>query len=292
VIAVADVGGTKIRYGVYDGELKVLGEAPTPKERPIWTALAEAFSDLEYEIISLATMGPLKLSAGRIISNPHSTIKDQELAKPLMEKTGKPVIMINDAVAGAFAEAAKIGTDNLVYVAFGTGIGVGAVVDGNVLLGREGNAHEAGHAVLSLGRGIECGCGKRDHAEALLGGSNIAKFLSLNGFSVRSAPEAFRIIKNDERAFRAFSHALNSFLATVIAFYDPEYLVLGGGVFFKNADVFWRAVRELKDYLLWDAPTVIEASYGELSPLYGAALLGEERPQWLLKRLRYVDYSR
>ncbi len=291
MIAVADVGGTKIRYGTYEGgRLKVLGEVRTPKDEPIWKKLYELFKGLEADTVSLATMGPLKLSEGKIVSNPHSEIKEQELAGPLMRSLKKEVIMVNDAVAGAYAEFRNRNVENLVYVAFGTGVGVGAVVDGKLLLGREGNAHEMGHAVLALGSGLKCGCGKEGHAEALLGGSNLPKFFKRLGFDVTSAKEAFELMRRNERAFELFSNALNSFLASLVVAYDPEILVLGGGVYFKNADVFSRALEGLPSYLLWEPPSVEPALFGELSPLYGAGLLGEERPDWLMRKLRYVSF--
>jgi len=289
MIGAADVGGTKIRYAVFEGlEIKSLGERETPKESPLWIALYEIFRNLDVDIISIATMGPLKLSEGKIISNPHSRLKNQELARPLMEKLDKLVIMINDAVAGAVAEANKRETENLVYVAFGTGVGVGAIVDGKPLLGREGNAHEVGHAVMAWGKGLRCGCGKKDHAEALLGGSKIAEFMRNEGFEVTNAKEAFELIKENEKAFELFSSALNAFLATIVAAYDPEVIVLGGGVYFKNKEVFEAALDDLENYLLWERPSIEAAAYGELSPLYGAVLLAVERPEWLIKKLAYV----
>jgi len=288
-VGVADVGGTKTRVALYENDsLKELEEFPTPKEEPLWKPLWSYFKDKEVQNIVIATMGPLKMSEGKVVSNPHSQIKDQEVGRPLMERLKIPVLVINDCVAGAYAEFKARNVENLVYLAFGTGVGAGAVVDGRLLLGREGNAHEVGHFVMSLGLGLRCGCGKTDHAEAVLGGSNIVNYFKREGFEARNAAELFNLIRSNPKAFELFKRALNSFVSSVIAFYDPEVVVLGGGVFSKNKKVFFSALEELEDYLLWEAPKVEEALYGELSPLYGAGALGVERPQWLIKKLRYV----
>ena len=63
--------------------------------------------------------------------------------------TGLPVFVGNDATAGAWAEArlgAGRGVDNFAFVALGTGIGTGLVINQNIVLGAHGFAGEAGHA--------------------------------------------------------------------------------------------------------------------------------------------------
>jgi len=74
------------------------------------------------------------------------------VADALAAATGLPVTATNDATAGTWAEArlgAGRGADDFMYVALGTGIGAGFVVNGQLLLGAHGFAGEVGHMVIN-----------------------------------------------------------------------------------------------------------------------------------------------
>jgi len=294
LIGAADIGGTKIVIASFSGVRIVpntLKTIETPKDpKKMIEVLGEELKALEPEEISIATMGPMKLSKGMIINNPHLEIKNFELGRPLLQRLGVPVYMINDCVAGAWAEARVRGEENLVYVGFGTGVGVGAIVDGHLLLGKDGNAHEFGHVTLSWSSELPCGCGGKGHVESFLGGSNIPNFLKLLGISVSSTSEAFEIFKRNEVAFNTFKNVLLSFLSSVVNAYDPEVLVLGGGVYFKNVEIFERV---LKDFPRWrdliaEPPRAEPARFNDLAPLYGAAYLALDKPEGWIRKLRYL----
>ncbi len=71
------------------------------------------------------------------------------------------------AVWGEYLFGIGKGADNLIYMTFSTGIGAGIIVDGHLLVGKDGNAHEIGHLVIDINSGIQCGCGGYGHWEAL-----------------------------------------------------------------------------------------------------------------------------
>ena len=111
-------------------------------------------------------------------------------------------LVANDCVAAVWGEyllGTGRGYDNLVYITLSTGIGAGVIVDGHLLLGKDGNAHEVGHLVIDY-RGIKCGCGGIGHWEAYASGRNL--------------PNLIRILAKDYRGMitEALDLALNNSL--------------------------------------------------------------------------------
>jgi len=133
--------------------------------------------------ICIAAAGKLDLKKSKIVFSPHSSIRNL-LLSPLEENLKVPIKLINDGVAGVLAEwKLCIKNDNVVYIAIGTGIGGGIVVDGHLLIGKEGNAHEFGHMIIDINGLMECKCGGKGHWEAYTSGSglpNLCKFLAKN----------------------------------------------------------------------------------------------------------------
>ncbi len=285
-----DIGGTKTFMGIFDTELKSLKKLRTPKDLPLWKFILGNI-DSDVDTISIATMGPLVISEGKIINNPHLPTKNQELARPLMEVLGRPVYIINDASAGAWAEYKAYGCQDLVYVAFGTGIGVGVIVDGHLLLGKDGNAHEFGHVTLDLNSSLICGCGGKGHAEALLGGNNLPKLAASNGIEVDSSAKFFEeIYAGNKTLYSVFRDALLSFISSLSNAYDPECIVLGGGVFEKHKELYMNILRHLNRYegIVVRVPKIKPAKFGELSALYGAAFLAVDKPKHWISKLTYL----
>ena len=291
MLVAIDLGGTKTFIGAYEsGKFKEVKKVMTPKDVPLWRFILNNLRN-DFEAVSIATMGPLVLSEGKILNNPHLPEKDQDLALPLIKSLKRPVYVINDAVAGAWAEYKAQGCQNLVYIAFGTGIGVGVVVDGHLLLGKDGNAHEFGHVTLDMSSELSCGCGGKGHVEALLGGNNLPKFAKAHGINVKGAAEFFeKIYAGEERLYRAFEDTLLAFVSSVANAYDPECLVFGGGIFVKHKDLYMKVLAKLPNYkgLVVRAPKVKVSKYGELSALYGAAFLAVDKPEHWLSKLTYL----
>jgi glucokinase len=87
---------------------------------------------------------------------------------------------LNDCAAAVLGErhfGAGKGLENLAYVTLSTGLGGGAIVDGHLLIGKDGNAVEVGHITIDPGSSLICGCGSPGHWEAYSSGSNIPNFV-------------------------------------------------------------------------------------------------------------------
>ncbi len=255
--------------------------------------------------IGIASIGPLDIKEGRVISPANLPLKGFELLKPLVKALKKPVLVANDAVAAAWGEAHYgdgKGFNNLVYITLSTGVGCGAIVDGNLLLGKMGNAHEAGHIVVDFNSDLKCGCGGRGHWEAYAGGANlprVAKYLAEKydvrsdlANLVRSGREIDAKIIFDyyrrgdllaERVVDLYIKATAAGLASIINTYDPEILIIGGSVFLNNIDVLFEPiVSSIKENIITAMPIIKPTRLGDDVGLYGALALVVYPPHSLL----------
>jgi glucokinase len=161
----------------------------------------------------------------------------------------------NDCISAVVAErsfGAGRGEDNLLYVAWSTGVGAGAFVDGHLLTGKNANALHLGHIVMNYHQGDEpaCGCGGRAHLETLVAGPAIARDYGTE------PPEVFRRCRNGEKRATALIERIAAIMAaglySAIALLDSRLVVLGGSVS-KNWDLL--------------EPLVADKFYGEFPAL-------------------------
>jgi glucokinase len=103
--------------------------------------------------------------------------ENAELVRFFTEAFGKPTLMNNDANAAAIAEyqfGASKGVANLIYLTCSTGMGGGAIVNGQLVQGVTDTAAEVGHFVLDI-HGPQCPCGQRGCFEMYCGGAALAR---------------------------------------------------------------------------------------------------------------------
>jgi glucokinase len=226
--------------------------------------------------------------------------------EPLTFEFHVPVRMLNDCSAAVLGEqrfGAGKGLRNLAYVTLSTGLGGGAIVDGHLLIGKDGNAVEIGHLTIDPDSPLVCGCGCRGHWEAYSSGSNIPNYarlllgeneeggllLELSGGSPdgitsevlfdaaqRGDPTALRIVsKIGEVNAIGFANIVNAF--------DPELITVGGSIALRNPDLVLKPVVEnIGRHLINRRPEIRITPLGDDVVLYGALALA----------LRGVDPSR
>ncbi|HYH92978.1 MAG TPA: ROK family protein, partial [Candidatus Saccharimonadales bacterium] len=188
--------------------------------------------------------------AAGIIQSPPSLPgwHDVPIVEMVSNALDRPTVVDNDATAGALAEwwfgaGRTRRVTNLVYLTISTGIGGGLVLDGRVYRGAAGNAGELGHLTVDyLGR--RCGCGRRGCLEAYASGTNIAvrarealatgapsTLTGLAQVTARDVAEA--AAAGDGLASRIWDETtaiLASAVANILDVFNPELVVLGGGV--------------------------------------------------------------
>lgn len=126
--------------------------------------------------IGLAVPGPISVETGTVIAPPLLTDwHDVPLRDSLSKATGLPVLLEKDVTAGVVAErwfAREHERDNFLFFYYGTGIGAGVTIDGEVLRGSSGNAGDIGHIIVDPD-GLVCRCG----AQGCLGDSIIPPYV-------------------------------------------------------------------------------------------------------------------
>jgi glucokinase len=256
-----DVGGTKIAAGVVDekGAIIEMVKRPTPAANASRTieVISEAVRELlpryEIEAVGIGAAGFVEESRSAVVFAPNLALRNEPVARQVEDRTGRPVVVENDANAAAWAEAklgAGRGHDHLMMITIGTGIGGALVLNGELYRGRWGMAGEPGHyRVVPDGR--LCGCGNRGCWEQYASGS--ALVAEARDFARRSPGAAVRLLQlsggtpegitgpevttaareGDAAALRCFDiigRWLGEGLADMAAILDPSCFVLGGGV--------------------------------------------------------------
>jgi glucokinase len=256
-----DVGGTKIAAGVVDeqGGIIEMVKRPTPAANASGTievisdAVKELLARYEVEAVGIGAAGFVEESRSSVMFAPNLAWRNEPVARQVEERTGRPVVVENDANSAAWAEA-KIGAgrghDEVVLVTIGTGIGAGIVINGELYRGRWGMAGEPGHyRVMPDGR--LCGCGNRGCWEQYASGSALVaearefarrspgaavRLLQLSGGNPEgiTGPEVMTAAREGDagalRCFEIIGRWLGEGLADLAAIMDPGCFVLGGGV--------------------------------------------------------------
>lgn len=285
-----DLGGTKIMAGVFsEGVIKAKVTVPTPEEggQAVIEAMAQAAkaaieaAGVAVQAIGLGTPGPLDFKRGRIKFAPNiANFTDFPIVERLEQATGYKVYMENDANAAALAEhklGAAQGAESTLYMTVSTGVGGGFVWGNKVLRGVNGQGGEIGHITMQPG-GPLCGCGLDGCLEALATGPAMERMALASFKREMSTRELFALFQQgDPRASRIVLQAaswVGIALASLVKCYDPEVIVLGGGVALNAGPAYLEEVqRSYQRYMEnWITPPLHLAKLGSEAGLLGAAL--------------------
>jgi glucokinase len=280
VIGLIDIGGTKLLAAVSasDSAVGTTLRRATPRAGDMVGVIAGMLDEVRngspLDAIAAAVPGPFDREKGQLL-NPPGMSGDWhrlDVASPLHERFGCPVILENDANCAALAEArlgAGRGARVVVYYTVSTGIGSGTVRDGRLVVERHDT--EGGHQVLWPERagGPPCDCGGVGCLEAIASGRAITRRFG------RPAEEI-----EDQSVWDDIGGWLGLAVVNTTALLDCDRVVFGGGV----ASARWARIepaitamvgRHLK---LQPAPDIRLAELGEDRNLAGALLVLQQRP--------------
>ncbi len=247
-----DLGGTKIRAALVDSRGEILHHVKvrTPREKD---AIMDAFREGARAMMEKAgdayrfvgtgvgTAGAIEPEGGVIHYAPNLPLDGFPLGRELGSFCPGPVSVLNDGRAAALGEYTfgKLkGLDPMVCLFFGTGIGIGVVIEGRILSGAANASGEIGHTIFRP-EGPRCRCGKKGCFEALCGGGPMVERAEKEigpapggvVWTVGGIVAAAR--EGNAAAWRILSHALEAFqvlTANLVTLFNPAALVLGGGV--------------------------------------------------------------
>lgn len=266
IIAV-DLGGTNLRVAlVENNKIKSYIKIRTPKNKEelldaMCSSISKLFSE-DIKGIGVASAGPLE--NGIILNPPNLPFKNFNLKKYLNGKFGKRVEMANDADCVALAEL-KLGCKkkNFFILTIGTDIGGGIIIDGKLFAG-QGLGGELGHIILDDGKRfgiLAAGKRLRQLTEAKFG-----KELLITELVKMKNEKSMKILEE-------LSEYLGQGIASLINVFDPETVILSGGVKESGKKYLKMVQRSAKKYLLTDRKTKITWSKLEHPGVLGASLL-------------------
>ena len=299
-----DLGGTKIYTALVDLEGNIIKEktVETLAHEGEQAVMGRIVDTINYVIdgtdknliksIGIGSPGPLDVKNGIIIENSNLPFKNFEIVKTIKETFDLPTHLDNDAnvaTLGEFMFGAGKGTENMVFITASTGIGGGAVLNGKLFRGSTGNALEVGHMTVAT-EGPRCGCGNLGCAEALGSGTAIGKrakeavlsnvVTSLKNYENVTAKEVFKEAANGDRVAKNILNTSLTYLgiavANTITNFDPEKVVVGGGVV-NGGDIVIETIRNVVEERCMAAfvenCTIEKAVLGGKAGVLGAAAL-------------------
>jgi glucokinase len=297
-----DIGGTKLAAGVVDelGYVHSFLVEPSRAEEgpaPVLDRLFElgrravAESDVgwaEIAAVGLGCGGPLDAERGILLAPPHLPGWHDVRVTRLAEQTyERPAILENDATAAALAEyryGAGAGTSNMVYLTLSTGVGGGVVVGGSLYRGASGNGGELGHVTIDW-HGRPCkGCGRLGCLEAYVSGTSITERAREAGLDLSTAEDVSAAARAGEpgarRVWDETVEALACGLTSIVNLFEPELVVLGGGVS-RSGDQLIEpvraAVRASTMQPAGEAADIVQSALGERVGVVGAAAIVYDR---------------
>ncbi|MBI4180407.1 MAG: ROK family protein, partial [Chloroflexi bacterium] len=261
-----DVGGSKILTALANSSGKIFSrdlritpaiEGPQAVINSVIASskhtLAEAGATIaEIKVIGISIAGISDPKKGVVFSSPHLPGWHNVLLKRIMEKElGKKTFLLNDANAAALGElyfGAGRGTRNFIYITISTGIGGGIVINGELYSGAFGMAGEVGHMTID-DAGPLCDCGNSGCWEALASGTALTRearhrinegartsILDYAGGEIEQVTA--QVIHTAAKGGDALAqeliaqtgYYLGVGLANLINIFNPELIVIGGGL--------------------------------------------------------------
>lgn len=243
-----DIGGTKVLGVLLDADGTVLRSARLPTVRGgdgVVRSAADVVLRLAADAgVPLTSAGSVGVGVPGIVDPAtgavnHAVNLGIRASFPLADRLsaalgGLPVSVDNDLNAAALGASYALGpgSDDLAYLALGTGLAAGIVLGGELRRGASGAAGEVGHIPIRPG-GPRCACGQRGCAELYASGSGLARRWPSSG-DVPVPLEIFAAAAaGDElaREIRAdFGAALADVVRILVLSYDVERIVVGGGL--------------------------------------------------------------
>lgn len=284
-----DIGGTKCAVVRGEGSniaAKIRFETTNVTEtlERIFDAVEKLMTD-EVKAVGISCGGPLDSRIGVIQSPPNLPGWDDiHITDMVKERFGVNAYLCNDADACALAEwkcGAGQGTQNMIFLTFGTGLGAGLILNGKLYSGTCGMAGEIGHVSLyDPTPDAHIGYNKRGAVEGYCSGGGIAQY------GKGTAKElGIRAEQGDKEAVEVYEKVgedLGKTLAILVDLLNPEAIVIGS-IFARSKEFIEPSMnKKLSELALWQSvktckvvPAALGESIGDIAALC-VAEIGEE----------------
>lgn len=298
-----DVGGTKIHAGIVgrDGEVVRTVSLPTlAGEKEVLDRITLAIETLQAESaaagenysirgIGIGTAGQVNRADGsiRFASDLLPGYTGVPVKRLIEERFGLPAAVDNDVNVLVLTEktlGSGKGASHMLCLALGTGVGGAVMVDGKLMHGAWGGAGELGHMSVDF-NGLPCVCGGAGCLEQYASGTGIGKrmrtklrSMGMPDDSIDSREVFTRWQNGDQAATEVMDEtfaALGAAIASLVHTFNPEVIVIGGGVAEAGEKFFERvreeaAKRSMASFL--EGVQIVKAYQGNWSGMIGSAL--------------------
>lgn len=307
-----DLGGTKLLAGAIDRELCVHHRAHRASAGVDTATLLDA---IESAVLEVARGGDMRVAAvglgipaqmdcdrGTVSLSNHLPLDDVPIRDLMAERLGLPVVVDNDANLALLAElrgGTTQGCTDAVMLTLGTGIGGAILAGGQILRGSQGAAGELGHITVQTD-GPPCPgkCPNRGCLEAMASGTALGEAAVAMATSRPDSALARAVAGRGDQLGRLVTQMahdgdvdaislvadagrwLGVGIASLLNIFDPEVVVVGGGMVAAGEFLLEPARDEVRLRAL--APTrsharIVAARFGDEAGMLGAALLAMER---------------
>ena len=257
-----DAGGTKLLGGVMkrDGTIVRRREVPTKKtsEEALLSGiddLVESLLDGHVRALGFGVPSTIDQRTGQAVWSANIPLADVPFRDRFAERFSLPVGIDNDANAAAIAEwklGAGRGTNHMIMLTLGTGVGGGLILDGRPYRGAVGAAAELGHVVVEFdGRPCQGFCKGRGHIEAYATGGAASRDAAEEiGGGADSHVLLERARTGDRVALQVLdgiARRLGATMGSFVNIFNPEAIVIGGGWGKAAGDFLLETAREVME---------------------------------------------
>ncbi len=250
-----DLGGTNLRTALLsqDGEVLDKRKEATHATQGWHKVIARLIENIRQQqnigiqkgmavaAVGVGAPGVIQIDTGIVVKSPNFPDWNNLPLKAELERELRiPVFIENDANAAALGEqwrGAGRGIESMILLTLGTGVGGGIVLNNRIWQGADGMAGEIGHMTL-IPDGRLCGCGNTGCLEMYASArgivQNYREALAATGTHDVTAEQVYQAARNGEdaalRAMREMGRMLGIGIANLINIFNPQMIVLGGGV--------------------------------------------------------------
>ena len=305
-----DLGGTNVAAAVVDREGTILGKVSLPTPRTGAEAVADQMAAAaraaaekagvpleQVESVGIGSPGTIEPEQGLIRFWSNLNFVDVPLGGLMEARLHKKIYLENDANAaalGEYAAGAGKGSQSMVAITLGTGVGGGAVLNGKLYTGFNYAGMEVGHFVIEYG-GRLCTCGRKGCFEAYCSATALIKRTrevmeehpdsllwqlagSLEGVNGRTPFDA--AARGDAAAGKVIDEYVNYLgcgVASLVNIFQPEVFCIGGGPSAQGETLMApvRYILNREDYARNSVhrTRLVQAALGNDAGIIGAALL-------------------
>lgn len=293
VIAAADLGERHVVVVLMNRRGEIVADSNRPLTlldgpraviNNVWQTAQELCDNLKNETriegIAMSLPGPVDSRDGRLLAPMRMPGWNGVVVSQLLaEVTGLATFVENDANAMAVGEYIERGqaVKDLVFVKAGSGIGCGIIASGELHRGFRGVAGDISHVAIAGAPPVICSCGRVGCLDVVASGTAIVDALRESGVDVADLDDVLRLADDAHpRAtglLREAGQRAGEVLATIINFFNPQVLALGGRL--ATAESFVAGVRQAIYTLCLPMSTdQLEISVSAAGPLAGARGVG------------------